>query len=192
MRLLLITLVTVLLVGCGSARVETTKSLRNAEEATKALLETELNESQRRMVNSISIAMNPALDYLDHNWYGGKDNIKATVKVSDWNADPVAAEKSVIYQAAKADAANDSWFGQLDSWTALFYSGVAMLFGASGLATAKKIMNLKGALGDAITFGNEALDADTPEAKQEVKGRAIARKKGTKHQKELDAARMRI
>ncbi len=192
MRLIIIMLVFMLLTGCNAARVESGKSLLNAEEAVKELLTTELNECQQRLASSISVAMNPAIDFLDHNWYGGKDNLKPTVTAKDWKADPIAAEKNVIFQAAKAQAANESWFSSVDSWTAMFYSGVALLFGASGLATVKKVMNLRGALGDALKFGNEALDADTPEAKDAVKKRAIARKENASHANELDRARIKM
>jgi hypothetical protein len=186
--------VSLLLCSCGSARIENLKSLKNAKQAAEYLMGTELTENQYRAAAAIGVAVNPPIDFLSRSFFGGKSDAAATVDMGDWQQDPVAAEKGVIYQAAKADAANQSWFAMFDTWSTLFWAGVTALFGASVAAGIKKIINLKGALVDSIRFGNEAIkvDPNNPEAVEQLKQNAIARKSGTGHAAELDAAMIKV
>jgi len=176
--------------SCGSVRIENATSLANAPEAVEYLLGTELNEGQRRAVGAIGIAVNAPLDYLSHNWLGYKDVITPTVTAADWQQDPVAAEKGVIFQAAKASAANQSWLSGLATWTNLIYTGISLIFGTGVAAGIKKVMNLKGALFDSLQFNEDALAVDPNDhvAVKVIKDKAIARKKGTSHEKTLDLA----
>lgn len=183
-----------LLCSCGSARIENAESLANAPEIVEYLLDTDLDESQRRAVAAIGIAVNAPLDFISHNVWGNKDDIKPTVTAADWHKDPVAAEKGVIFQAAKASAANQSWLSGLATWTNAIYAGISIIFGTVVTATIKKIVNQGNAMTALAEFGRDALKVDPSDAAavKQLKKNATARKDGTKHEKELNAALNRM
>jgi len=193
MRLCILLFFACLLCSCG-ARKENARSLLNADEAQKYLMDTELTEAQRRAVAAIGIAINPCIDYLSHGLFGGKDTFKPTVTAAEWHQDPITAEKKVIFQAAKAQAANDSWFSGLATWTNAIYAGLTLIFGTAVTAGIKKIMNQGGALTAALEFGRDALAVDPTDetAVRALKDNAMAKKRGTSHAKELDAAMNRM
>lgn len=190
MRLLLILCV---LSGC-SARIETARSLANAKEAAAYLESSTMDASTAIVARSIIIAVDPALDYLSHDWKGTRQDIKATATRQDWQVNQEAAREKVTYQAAKAQALVDAEFKGRGMYWGWFTAGISLLFGASGLTVLRKISNLKGALGDAIKFGNEALQVNPQDAEavEQVKQRAIARKAGTAHQQELDNMMVKV
>jgi len=193
MKLCLLALpVFLLLCSCGSARTEVAKSLSNAKEISKYLLGTELDENQYRAVSSIDIAVDPGIRFTTTDWMGRQDPVSPTVSAADWTANAEAAKVGVAHQAAKANAAMDAQFQQAAWVMAAFWGGISLLFGAGGVKIGKKILNLKGALHDAIQFGNEALTADNDVARQAVKEKAVARKRGTAHAKELDHAMVEV
>jgi len=194
MRLCIALFLLAALCSCGSARTENVRSLKNAKNAAIFLMETELSESQHLAAGAVLIAVDPAINLLEHSVFGDLENVEATVPVSDWHQDAAKAEKGVVHQAAKADAVNRSFFAQIDGWTGAIWTALSMVIGTGGVAALKKIMNLRGALDDSLHFGNKALAVD-PNDKTAVdllKSNAISRKRGTGHAKELDAAMNRM
>lgn len=194
MRLWLFFFLLVLLSSCGSSRTETALSLLNVKDAAEYLLETELSEDQHRAAAAIVIAVDPGINLLSRDLLGRKKKLKPTVPKQDWHQSTERAKEAVVYQAAKANAKINKQFDKVKVWWELVALGVSLLTGAGGLAQARKIGTVRRALHGALEFANDALKVDPKDlaAVEAVKDKAFARKKGTRHEKELDAALIKM
>ncbi len=183
------------LCSCGSARVETVRSLLNVKEAVAYLLETELTEDQHRAVAAVDIAVDPGINLLDRDMFGNKKETKPTVKKEDWHRSTEQAKEAVVYQAAKANAEIDSQFAKSKVWWDLLGAGVGLLLTALGVRGVQtKIRNTQAALQAALQYGKEAMKVDPTDAVaiEQLKARADARKEGTPHEAELDVAMVKM